>query len=160
MIVDDFVAAIEQTRSVLTPSDIRWFEQQVGHTLPSDYRDFLERCSGGEAEFEVSTDDDSVVCLSHILGLEDLDRRLLLGYSLVTGSIEEVRIPIPMLPIAYTDGGDPLCMCLDADAFGAIYHIDHDCGGLDIATWARTREEIDAEFRAFASFTDMIAHIQ
>ncbi|MBK8037358.1 MAG: SMI1/KNR4 family protein [Verrucomicrobiaceae bacterium] len=159
MTIADLISIIDQKREVLPPSDLEWFEREIGSRLPEDYRQFLLSCGGGDLNSEVTLSGRDCGAVSSFLGLEDLDRRLLQGYDLRSGTLTAVTLPVPMLPVAYTESGDPICFCLDHIAPGAVYLIDHDCGGLDVRKWERGRSEIDAEFRVAESFTDFVGRL-
>lgn len=159
MTIAELIPLIDQRCELLPPSDLEWFEREIGSRLPKDYRHFLLSCGGGDFESEVTISGRDCGAVVSFLGLQDLDRRLLQGHDLRTGTLVSIPLPVPMLPIAYTDGGDPICLCLDPVANGAVYLVDHDCGGLEVRGWERDRSEIDADFRVADSFTDFVGLI-
>lgn len=158
MTLKELLPLIDQNREVLPASDLEWFEREIGSRLPDDYRQFLLSCSGGDVDADVRLSGRESTVAS-LLGLEGLDRRLLQGYDLGTGVLTPVALPVPLLPVAYTDSGDPVCLCLDQTAHGAIYLVDHDSGGLDVRRWQRDRGEIDSEFRIADSFGGFVARL-
>lgn len=117
---------IHDSRVTLVEADLVHFEQQLGFTLPSDYRAFLLRHNGGYPEpnyFPIANfplDDYGI--LEWLLCLEE-------GYTLDIRRHLEVyrdRIPQGLLPIARDPGGNILCLSLNEHDKGTIFYWDHE----------------------------------
>ncbi len=115
-----------KTRGVaLSDADITSFEQAIGKTLPSDYREFLLQFNGGSnPRYSVFKIDDKRGSIAKCL------------YSLKPGGVPEPMGLMKSFYNPYIDpiyleigsdlGGNGICLCTTKEEFGAIYWHDHE----------------------------------
>jgi cell wall assembly regulator SMI1 len=114
---------IKSTNPPATPEAISEFERLCGFSLPSDYRDFLQRHNGGEPTpdaFPISPSfgDGSI---GMFFGLHDGDDSLADAYRDRFDSV-----PAHMIPIADDGCGNFICMSLAETNCGSISFLDHE----------------------------------
>ncbi len=117
-------------RSPGTPAPaelVRAFEQQLGFTLPEDFRSFLLRYNGGKPipsafllRKRTGPYSDSLV--HRLEGLEPSERAGLRWLH----SFMQYRLPVGFLAIGIDPTGNFICLGLDSDARGRVYFWDHE----------------------------------
>lgn len=111
----------------LTLEEIMAFEIFINHSLPDEYKAFLQQHNGGRIQpdhFKYShpDDDEAGSVLYRFLGLSRENYFTVENY-LIT---YEQRVPTDFLPIATDVGGNLLCLSLRDDSYGQIYFWNHE----------------------------------
>jgi hypothetical protein len=124
----------------LTEATLAEFEDRLGKTLPTDYRDFLKKNNGGQPKpggFWIEEGHES----SEVYQFFGLHKGPL-GYS-IDSYIGKERYGIPegFIPIASDGTGNTVLLKLENDKQGNIYFLDHelhpyhDPNSLEGITW-------------------------
>src|SRR5262249_51415156 len=113
-----------------TEEQIRAFEDEIGHTLPEDYRAFLSRCSGGsgDGDFEDATGGtpgggEDAIPLRTIHGGRGGGADSLSYNREFIGD----RIPRSLIWIMDDPGGNLICLGVSGPDRGRVYYWDHEC---------------------------------
>ncbi|MCG7336901.1 SMI1/KNR4 family protein [Sporosarcina sp. ACRSM] len=110
--------------------EIQELEVEMGVTLPSEYKNFLQRF--GTLDF----DDQEIIFYpaKHLVTHVDIEARTFVNfYGLENDDYDvrvlkaryEGRLPDEVIPIAECPGGDQLCIGVKKETIGKIYHWDH-----------------------------------
>jgi hypothetical protein len=101
--------------------DIEGFEQEIGHTLPGDYRSFLAETNGGchpqpyifpiYGEPGVSADNESVLQAFHGLNADVYELRN-------ARDVLRPFLPANVIPIGEDPGGNAICLRLSGERVG------------------------------------------
>ncbi len=112
-------------------SDLLAFEQEIGATLPTDYRNFLKRYNGGKPSLSVfkwgeqAYSDSSVRHFFSLSNATDASlRRIRSVYQR-----SDFRVSLDVLPIAADDGGNLVCIGIQGERHGKVYFWDHEQEG-------------------------------
>jgi len=102
--------------------DINKFEKEIGHQLPSDYKEFLLKQNGGKPSTRRYITKDGAVESSVImlLPLADIDSANLRRNYLIFNKAN--LIPRNLLPIAEAIRMHQICISLYGEDVGAVYH--------------------------------------
>ncbi len=105
-------------------------EKTLGSQLPSDYREFLLQYNGGVPETNEFTiaDTNNASGVNEFMGVEGIEsQKRILGD----------RFPDNVVPIAYAEGGNLVCIALVGNDRGKVYFWDHElkAGSGDISSW-------------------------
>jgi hypothetical protein len=119
---------IKISRSTETPTQdqILSLEEVLGVKLPSEYIEFLAQNNGGKPEtntFKISENNDS-----GINGFIPLDK--------IVYETKLIRDQIggELMPVAYAEGGNYLCIAVAGKWIGSIFFMDHEIPGGDAIT--------------------------
>ena len=117
---------IEGQYSPIQAAELQALEQQLGATLPADYREFLLAHNGGCPDpycFPLPGHEaDDCGILNQFLGIEpETDRDLLTVWQRY-----QQRVPANLIPIAWDPGGNLICLAMDAADRGKVYFWDHE----------------------------------
>lgn len=99
---------------------------ESGFSFPKEYLDYLERYNDGELDSNIICDFDECA-VRYFYGTTSED------YSNFADILEEYKDRLPKLcvPIAEAEGGNLLCMSLDAASYGRILWWDHETMDVD-----------------------------
>jgi len=118
-----------ETYPSITLADIQRVEQLTEMPFSKEYKQHLLKHNGGQVlpnifSFnEHGTMTESTVRLFLAIGGSDYDD---LEEHISTYKIEKKRIPDRMIPIAYDDGGNLVCISCKGEDIGYIYFWDHE----------------------------------
>lgn len=130
MTIDQFASQIEDRGPPIIPGDLAAFEREIGHTLPEDYRAFLEACNGGYVGGQfwftgpTPEDESADAGVHHVGGLRDDDFSLRDARDTYQG--QEYRIPRSLIWIMDDPFGNAICLGLDGLERGRVYFWDHE----------------------------------
>lgn len=102
------------------------FYKDTGYKLDENYLEFLREYNGGDAQEGVfyynEDDDDDGVMIDYFFGFcKDYYKDIIKAYEFMLD-----ELPRGMLTIAYTVGGDYVCISTNEEDFGYIYLWDHE----------------------------------
>jgi SMI1-KNR4 cell-wall len=109
----------------INDEDIRILENNIGISLPEDYKEFLKRSNGGRPTpkyFPIQGfTNNPVGQVQDFFGIDDPVQscRLDWKYKMFLG-----RIPKNLFPIACEDGGSLVCLSLSGQDKGCVYYWD------------------------------------
>lgn len=108
----------------LSEADIASFEQQIGGTLPDDYRDFLVTTNGGVPEVRFVNDPvRELVGVEGFFSVGEVQGELSMSDALATWG---GRYPNDMLPLALCGGSNLLLLTLGGQSTNPVYYWEHD----------------------------------
>jgi hypothetical protein len=114
MTLDEFISLVEDKSPPAPENELAAFETAIGQALPDDYRYFLANCNGGYlgGRFGINV----------VGGL-----RPEADYSLIENSnIYGDRIPASLMWIMDDPFGNAICLGLEGEHLGKVYHWDHE----------------------------------
>ena len=140
----------------VTESDLRAFEEQLGVTLPEDYRSFLFEVNGGRTADEATkfsfgrgrTNLNSILSLKDPKGVRNIEER---------NELIRDDLPPELLLIASDDGGSRICLCIRGEHKGEVWFFDttdrRPSGSNPRVLWHDRRDmtKLADNFRAFMS---------
>jgi hypothetical protein len=121
------VVEIYNSFEPLGQSDIKVFEEKIGHRLPEDYLQFLLKHNGGFCKpdffkYKKGTSGEKYGGVGMFLGITDEKDQ----YAIFRYKIElQDEIPPNLLPIADDGVGNGLCISIYGDDIGRIYYRRH-----------------------------------
>ncbi len=133
----------------LTQRELEIVESRLGHSLPSEYRDFLKTVNGGipipdtvKYEGEYFDYVGALFAVRNNMYSNDLFR-----------NIEEYDEYIlkHYLPIGNSPGGDIYCLSLRPEEFGAVYYWDHEEANYEGEPWEENMIKLSPSFNQFIS---------
>lgn len=117
---------ISHAEKVPTISEINEIEALLPHALPADYLGFLISGKAGKPESNIFNVSDNID--SGIAAFITVDR-LMYERDLLRQEIGD-----DVLPIAYAEGGNYICIVISGPTIGSIYFFDHECHGPEALT--------------------------
>ena len=132
MTIEEFASRLDMRGPPLTSEDVAAFEREIGHTLPGDYRRFLETCNGGYVGGRfwfvgpTPEDESADAGVHHVGGLRDDHDYLSLRDNRHAYQVEEDWIRRGLIWIADDPFGNAICLGLEGLARGRIYFWDHE----------------------------------
>jgi hypothetical protein len=104
---------------------VREYETLIGHSLPTDFREFLLKTNGGKKPkpegFRVETGETSMVSVFYPIGKRGTFHDL--GGQFLTMRNE---LPEGVIPIGQDIGGNTLCLAVAGEDAGAVLFMDHE----------------------------------
>ena len=114
---------IERIHERLSKEDLNSFENKHNITLPQDYRDFLLEYNGGyplTGTYKISEEiGESILNIFYGIGsmYDNLEKKF---------DIFDEILDIGFIPIADDPSGNQICIGINQEYFGQIYHWAHD----------------------------------
>ena len=134
------------------------FETMLGASLPAEYRAFLLRTNGGQPDppcFPVDGwENNPLGDVQLFLGLDAPIESCDLRWAV---EVLADRLPAGLLPIAWSNCGDAVCLSLNEADRGSVYVWVHDVEG-EVAPWRPSRYT-HVHFAA-ASFAEFLASFE
>ena len=107
------------------PAAVRAFEEEIGTTLPGDYREFLEKCNGGYLGGSLCFVDAAGEIGTSIHHIEGIRREPYFSLHVSRSALKD-RIPHGLLCIMDDPGGNAICIGLFGERRGRLYFWDHE----------------------------------
>jgi hypothetical protein len=144
---------LEHSKNPLSEAEIEKFEKEIGHRLPSQYRDFLLRHNGGwPSPCVFVLPDGRKVALSYFLFLNASDGETygdLRSNSLTFSG----RVPNDLLPIA--NCASLLCIGLYGENEGQIFYWDQEA-----EAESEEKPTYDNVYKVADTFNELLAMLQ
>jgi hypothetical protein len=131
MTVGEFVVEINDRAAPASAEELAQFEAELGTSLPDDYRRFLVACNGGHVGGALwfygsaNGNAEARAGIHHVFGF-----RREPCYSLRQRraglQLEDLRIPLDLLPVMDDPLGNKLCIGLTVPHRGRVFFWDHE----------------------------------
>ena len=156
MDTDSFLALTEDRGPRPSERAIRSFEKEIGASLPSDYRAFLERCNGGYAGGLIWHVGQSSlrVGIQHVGGLRQDEEDYSLQANRQLYQVENRWIPSDLLWIMDDPVGNATCLGIRGVHRGRTYFWDHEAIPNEWDGQVETAGNVTLIARSFAAFLD------
>jgi len=118
---------MDRRGSQVTHAAIHRFEQQIGATLPNDYRTFLLEVNGGRTAsshcvFSLRKKNSTI--LNSLHSLDDTDDRHDLATRQLYPKYPDNDLPPNALQIGFDDGGSSIVLMLSGPHHGEVWYLD------------------------------------
>ncbi len=117
---------MKKINNPINEKDIVKFEQQIGASLPNDYKSFLLNFNGGKPEHYIFPETDKLYSLAidklYGLNTENKTSNLYWNYDILNGY---QRIMDQFIPIGSAINGDQFVLGISGDFTGKVYLWDH-----------------------------------
>lgn len=152
MTYKSFIEEINSKGTEISASDVEIFETEIGHTLPTEYRDFLLETNGGFCG-------GSVWMNSHDVGVHHIGGLNAPSYRDLRGCRENDCSGVPKLFLWIMDDpfGNGIYICLEGDRRGEIYFNDHELPSPESGEPLESAESI---WKIADSFSEFIENLK
>ena len=160
MTIDEFLDEVDMKSPLAPLGKVAEFEEQIGNSLPDDYRHFLVNCNGGYVGGRVwfrGVNPNGVEVeagVDHVGGFRDE------SYFSLTSSREcyDGRIPDYIIWIHDDPFGNAICLGVAGKHRGRVYFWDHE--NKPEEEWDRSVEAAENVTVIANSFTDYVAGLR
>jgi len=131
---NEIVIKIVDPHRPTSNQEIDLFEKDLNIKLPTEYRNWLLKFNGGSPRprvFEFRLDgEEASSCVAWFYAIDE-GRINNLRKTIEVFKLNDVRMPVDLLPIACDPGGNQICLGYQGDNLGKVFFWDHEqeCGG-------------------------------